>query len=262
MKTICFFNLKGGVGKTMTTANVAYLLGRYHKKNILCIDADSQGNLSQYFGVTPEKGTTTVDLLTGVFDPYATPIPLTKFPSVDIIPADSALMDYDVTALTTGKASSQAIDELRFAILESELEHTIYDYILIDCPPAFTAAASAALIAADEVVIPIRLDAFSTAGMAELMAQIRNMHRINPRINLRGILVTQFLKTPEEGAALQWLQEKSGLPVFGQVIRHSNRVGGSTFAKEPLEIFSRNCGAARDYRLFTADLVGGDEDGL
>ena len=55
MRTTAIFNLKGGVAKTITTSAMADILAIDHKKRVLVIDADGQGNLSQYFGVSPWK---------------------------------------------------------------------------------------------------------------------------------------------------------------------------------------------------------------
>ena len=70
MRTIAIFNLKGGVGKTITTATMAYCLANRHRKRVLVIDGDSQGNLSQYFDVAAEEGRSLVDLLEGNCEPY------------------------------------------------------------------------------------------------------------------------------------------------------------------------------------------------
>ena len=50
MKTISFINLKGGVAKTVTTANIGWLLAKEHKKRVLLIDMDAQGHLSRFWG--------------------------------------------------------------------------------------------------------------------------------------------------------------------------------------------------------------------
>ena len=51
MKTLAFINLKGGVGKTVSAANVAHILATVHHKKVLLVDADKQGNASRYFGL-------------------------------------------------------------------------------------------------------------------------------------------------------------------------------------------------------------------
>jgi len=261
MKTIAVLNLKGGVGKTVTTANVGHILAVSYGKKVLLIDGDSQGNLSQYFGVTPEEGATTVDLLESGAGYYPDFVTATDIPDIDIIPADMSLMDADVDAIKDGRCKYQAIVDLRDAIETDNTQERIYDYILIDCPPAFSAASTAALMAADEVIIPIRLDAFSTEGMGQLSAQIRNMQRINERIKLGGLLVTQFTRTTEEQNALAFLRDRSGLPVYKRIIRYSKRVSASTFARQPLAEFSPGSAAARDYKRFVDELVTAENGG-
>lgn len=263
MRTTAIFNLKGGVGKTLTTAAMADILAIDYKKRVLVIDADAQGNLTQYFGVDAEAGATTLDLLQGnhetVYRDWVSPA--RPDVSIDIVPADMSLIYADVDAIQDGRCNLHAMDDLRAAIDEDaaspdpECRAEAYDYLLIDCPPAFSAASSAALAAADDVVIPIRLDAFSTAGMAELMAQITNMRRINDRLRIAGILGTQYQRTPEEVSALEYLRNESGLPVFEHMIRQSPRVSGATFARVPLIQYSPQSGAAMDYRRFVAEYI-------
>ena len=129
--------------------------------------------------------------------------------------------------------------------------------------PAFSAASAAALVAADDVVIPIRLDAFSTSGMADLITQITNMQRVNPRLKVAGVLVTQYQGTREEWEALEYLRHYK-LPVWRRVIRRSGRVSAATYAQEPLIRFSPGCAAAQDYRAFVKEYMaqeGGKDDG-
>lgn len=79
MKTIAVLNFKGGVGKTVTTATLAYLLAKQGKR-ILLIDGDSQGNLSMSFGIDAEEGADTLALLTegaGYYPEFVTPTILT-----------------------------------------------------------------------------------------------------------------------------------------------------------------------------------------
>lgn len=272
MRTTAIFNLKGGVAKTITTAAMADILAIDYGKRVLVIDADAQGNLSRYFGVEAQEGCSTLDLLQGthetVYSDWVTPArPDTP---IDIIPADMTLMYADVDIHEGRMTSHHAVEELREAIEEDavspdpEVREVAYDYMLIDCPPSFSAASAAALVAADDVVIPIRLDAFSTSGMADLLAQVANMRRLNARLKVAGVLATQYQRTPEEQAALKYLRETSGLPVFKTQVRYSPRVGAATYAREPLIRFSPMSGASVDYRHFVAEYMaqeGGGSNG-
>ena len=127
-------------------------------------------------------------------------------------------------------------------------ERDVYDYCLVDCPPAFNAASAAALMAADEVIIPIKLDAFSLRGMTNLLRQIANMRQINPRLRLAGCLPTMWYKSDNIRQAEETLCS-SGLPVFPH-IRRTDKVDDMTFAQEPLLISSPRSAAGVDYRRF------------
>lgn len=122
-----------------------------------------------------------------------------------------------------------------------------YDYCLIDCPPAFNAASSAALIAADAVLIPVKLDAFALEGMANLLQQIQNMRRINPQLQVLGVLPVMWYKSESILQAERALRE-SGLRVLPR-IRRSDRVDDMTYAQAPLISCSPKSGPCKDYRV-------------
>lgn len=251
MKTVAIFNLKGGVGKTMTTACLADSLARYYKQRVLLVDADAQGNLSMYFGVHAQDGNSTLDLLTGNTEAmYRDFVCETNRPEIGIIPADMNLINADIG--TAERLNYRAIADLRDAVTEdAEVDDLAYDWILIDCPPSFSVAARAALMAADEVIIPVRCDKYSISGMAELITQVRGMKKINNRIHIGGVLITQYTKTPEEDEAIGAL--KKLLPVYQSPIRYSKRVGAATYSRTSLAEFSPTSAAARDYRKFTQE---------
>lgn len=190
MKTIAILNLKGGTAKTVTSATMARCLSAEHDMQVVLVDADQQGNLSQYFGVTntSECGNTW-------------------------------------TLLTEGAGYW----------------------------PDF--------VTADEVIIPIRLDLFSTAGMAELTRQVDSMRQINPRLRVAGILGTQYQRTAEEREIHRLLALESGLPVFRTLIRMSPPVPKSIAARESVLTFSPHCGAAKDYRAFVREYLEGIDNG-
>ena len=174
MKIICVMNLKGGTGKTVTADNLAAILADLHGKRVLLIDADHQGNTSSFFRW--EGGATLRDILTGEAEPYwRESVQITDIFTLDMIPADMSLAELDASPNFDPKRLWRLRDFL-MAVREDD----IYDYVVIDMPPAFSLAARAALVAADEVIVPIKLDAFSVKGMAELLRQLRSMERVNP----------------------------------------------------------------------------------
>lgn len=258
MRTIAIINLKGGVGKTVTAVNVAAILASEHQQRVLLIDADSQCNSTEFFGVESSKGNLADVLsLDNQHDAiYAsTCIQKTPFPGIDMLAASDALMDLDLSKIEDNTVNAKAIYSMATAF------HTQnrYDYMLIDCPPAFNAASAAALLAANEVIIPIKLDAFSLRGMANLMRQVANMRKINANLRVAGCLATMWYKDEAIASAEHQLRS-SGLPVFKTVIRRTSKVDRMTFSQQPLCIFSPRSSAGVDYRRFVREYMRGGQN--
>lgn len=258
IRTTAILNAKGGVAKTTTAINMAAILARNYGKRVLLIDADSQCNTTEFFGGSAEGGSMATILRDA--RNYDSPesvaicaIQETSFERVDLIPGDETLMDMDLSAASQGTVDTNVLRYLVEAVREE------YDYILIDCPPAFNAASAAALVAADDVVIPIKLDAFSLRGMINLTRQIKNMRKINPRLRIAGLLPTMWYKDSQIWEAEQQLTA-AGFRVFHH-IRRSDTVDKMTFRQEALLISSPKSGAGIDYRTFVAEYVGGADNG-
>ena len=178
----------------------------------------------------------------------------TDWDRLEILPASDALMDLDLTKIQTGGMSVAALKD---ALAD---QHERYDIVLIDCPPAFTASCAAALIAATDVLIPIKLDAFSVRGMTNLYQQVKNMRKLNPQLRVCGCLETMWTGNETD----QWADETlrhSLLPVFKQRIRATGKVGSMTFEQKPLREHSPKCAAAIDYRRFAKEYLGGVQNG-
>lgn len=260
IRTTAIMNLKGGVAKTTTTVNMAAILARDYGAQVLVVDADSQCNTTEFFGVKSEPfGNLSLILrqrpdVSTPFGAACACIQPTDYEGVYIIAGDESLMDLDLSKVELGRVS---INILRELVEEAD---GVYDYILIDCPPAFNAASAAALVAADDVVIPIKLDAFALRGMSNLMRQIKNMRKLNPRLKLAGLLPTMWYNDPQIRDAEEQLRD-AHLPVFPH-IRRSDKVDRMTFQQNPLLISSPNSAAGVDYRRFVAAYVRGGHDEL
>lgn len=256
MRTTAIMNQKGGTAKTVTAINTAALLAREYAQRVLLVDADSQANLTEFVTADLPDGLTPgglPDLLRGL---KAFPLP-TKLQNVSILHADETLMELDVTAVSAGKTNPMALADF----LEEQEDR--YDWCVVDCPPAFSAAAVAALVAADDVIIPIKIDAFGIRGMANLLEQIRNMQKLNPDLEIAGVLPTMTYPSEMQRKTERELRaslEAGGLRVFHH-IRRSTKVDESTFAQQALIYSSPKSGAARDYRTFVADLMAMQEGG-
>ena len=251
-------NLKGGTGKTVTTINAAAILAELHDSQVLAIDADSQASLTEFLQSRRASNLALggmSDLLRGMRAMALR----SKLPGVDLLAADETLMALDISAAGSGAADPMALANW---LRDREDE---YDHVLIDCPPAFSAAAMAALIAADDVVIPLKLDAFGIRGLANLMEQIRNMRRVNPDLRIAGVLPTMWYPDELQKKAEEDLRRSlaaCGVHCFHHV-RRSVKMDGSTFEQLPLLKFSPKSKTCWEYKLFVLDLLkGGEDDGV
>ena len=256
IRTTAILNLKGGVAKTVTTVNMAAILARDYNARVLLIDADSQCNCTEFFGGCSDRGNLS-DILR-LPESYPDPVTFcaecirgTSFDGVNMIPGDDSLMDLDLSKVELGRVRMNVLRQF------VEAADGLYDYILIDCPPAFNAASASSLVAADDVIIPIKLDAFSLRGMGNLMRQIKNMRKINPRLKLAGVLPTMWYRDQQIRDAEAQLAA-AGLPVYHH-IRRSDKVDRMTWQQDPLLVSSPNSAAGVDYRKFVAEYVGGAE---
>lgn len=247
MRTTIILNLKGGIAKTASTVNIAAILARDYQKRVLLVDADSQCNTTEFFGGDPADGNL-AEVLRHNGDDSAEfaviSIQPTGFEGIDLLAGDESLMDLDLTKVELQDVRATVLRDMVRMLAERDA----YDYCLVDCPPAFNAASAAALMAADEVIIPIKLDAFSLRGMTNLLRQITNMRQINPRLRLAGCLPTMWYRSDNIQQAEETLRA-SGLPVFPH-IRRTDKVDDMTFAQEPLLISSPRSAAGVDYRRF------------
>lgn len=254
MRIISIANFKGGTGKTTTAVNLAAELAELGRR-VLLIDADPQHNASTFYGGEYDWPTTLTDVLEGKAEPYwPDAISATGREGLDILPADMGLLRLDLAAIADG--SSEALRRLT-DFLDAVREDDAYDFVIFDCPPSFTAASVAALVNSDEVILPTRVDAFSRAGVEELICQIRSLGRSTKAAFRLLITMADQTNLCRQGAGA--LRE-SGLLVFQTEIRNCVKVGESTYARQPLCEYAPRCSAAADYRALVKEVVRDGEE--
>ena len=250
MKTIAIVNLKDGVGKTVTAVNVAAILATEYGQRVLLVDADPQANATQSL-LPPGEYNTLAGLLMGDEPYYENIVYESGIRGLSVLPADDDLRNLDADLLEGRRPHMGAIRDLRDALAEDDA----CDAMVIDCPPALSPACAAAIAASTDVVIPIKLDAYSVRGMNELTAQIQRLRRIYPDVHIAGCLPTVWYRcdTVEQGERL--LRENAPCRVFRSHIRRSPKVDESTWTGEPVVTWSPRSAAAQDYRAFVAELM-------
>ncbi len=193
--TIALSNQKGGVGKTTSAYVIATALKEMGYR-VLAVDMDPQGNLSFSLGADTESATI-YDVLKGELKPrYA----VQKSTLVDVIPSNILLssIELEFTGVRREFLLKEALDSLK----------GIYDYILIDSPPALGILTVNAFTAADYVLVPMLSDIFSLQGITQLEETIRRVRNYcNPDIQILGCSLPSTIPGP--GSAKRW-RERSG----------------------------------------------------
>lgn len=252
MKTFAIVNRKGGVGKTTTAVNLAYILVSSCKMRVLLIDADSQGDASSICANPSEGGLNAV--LRGEHDAFwENNIDHTDIEGLDLLACGEDLGDIDLQC-AAGMRKADYFALSRF--LEVVAEADEYDYCVIDCPPYYSVSCLNALTAADRVIIPADTTAYSAKGMAGLVKQIESIRTVVPGVRVSGCLVTGVRKSDVDTDAMAHLRDEPQLHVFRTVIRRSDEpVRASSWARQPVGQWSPWCNAARDYRAWVVELL-------
>ena len=252
MRVISIANFKGGTGKTATACNLAAILAREGKR-VLLIDADAQHNATDFFSGDPEDITLT-DMLEGNgMDVAADNVQETVRDNLDLLPADMGLLRLDLAAiLNQSNATQKRMDDF-IAALRQDGD---YDFIIVDCPPQFTAASVAALVNSDEIILPTKVDAFSRAGVIELINQLGlvglRILRPMPRVRVLVTMADRSRLTKQGEDLLR----RSGFEVFRTMIRSGVAVGESSYAKEPLFEYAPRSNPAQDYEALAKEVLG------
>lgn len=172
---------------------------------------------------------------------------------VDLI---SANMSLEGAEWEIQKGTDNQADRMK-SFLEKAAD--MYDYAIIDNPPSVSLCVVNALCASDKVIIPVTLDDWSLDGVEIISEQIRNLRQLNRNLQIAGVLITNFKKSFTTLAADEWLRKNCRHHIFETRIRYSQKVIESTYAKKPLEDFSKMSAAGIDYRYFVKEYLDGGQ---
>ncbi|TMC99138.1 MAG: ParA family protein [Chloroflexi bacterium] len=248
-RTIAVAMQKGGVGKTTTAVNLGAALAEIGQR-VLLIDLDAQGHLTLYMKPPAELEKTIYHLLV---DPDTTVTDVVQEAAqmgVHYIPADVELAGAD----------NQLINEIgRESILRDKLEpaQKRYDFIIIDCPPSLDLIVINALVAADEVLVPLQAEFLALKGMQELLITMERVkRRLNPRLELIGILPTLYKsRALHSQEVLAAVKEKYGDKVYDFGVTDSIRFAETPLAGMSILQYAKESDGAKAYRALAAKVM-------
>jgi chromosome partitioning protein len=239
--TITVLSQKGGTGKTTTVRTLADAYRRAGLE-VLCVDLDPQGNLSDYFDVPPDAAPTVADVLAGQ----------ARAPEAvhsDVLPANLGLAEAEL--VLAGKMGRELT--LKRGLREVK---RAYDLVLVDCPPSLGLLTVNALVAADHALITSEAEYFSLQGVEQALEVVElAKESLHPDLDWLGVVLNiADMRLVHSREALKSLQERFGSRVFESVIRRSVRYAESAERGVSILDYAPDLGA--DYLALAAEVLG------
>ncbi len=246
---IAICNQKGGVGKTTTTVNLGAALAELGQRTLL-VDLDPQAALTAYWGLEEDgAGPRIYELLIDDRTPAREAVRSVR-PQIDVIPAD-----IDLAAAEIELFSALGRERILRDVLAQVQDG--YDYLLVDCPPNLGLLTINALVACDQVIIPLQCEYFALRGLSMLLDTLHKVkRRLNPQSQIMGILPTMIdSRTRHAREVLEEVRRMFGQRVFTTVIKSSIRFAESTVAKQPILEYAPTHAGSRAYRDLAQEVL-------
>ena len=250
---ISVINQKGGVGKTTTVINLATALS-FQNKKVLVIDLDPQGNATTGFGMlTNENRSTVYDVLNGNCN-FEESIQDTKIQNLKIVSSNVDLSGLEVETANENRRAFLLKDKMEEFIHGNKND---FSYVFIDCPPSLSLLTVMALVVAKSLIVPLQAEFFALEGLSQLTKTIDRIKiKLNPQLDIRGVLLTMFdkrnkLSAEVDSEARKFFKSK----VYQTVIPRNVRLSEAPSHGTPVLIYDKSCSGSKSYLSFTEEFL-------
>src|SRR5919199_1148386 len=249
---IAVANQKGGVAKTTTVIHLGAALAELGKL-VLLVDLDPQGHLAEGFGIVSEQLRVEMsNVLEGSQRMTDIIMPGIR-PNLDLAPSNIRLSDMELTLVNV---------RFREYKLKRALEPVVqrYDYIFLDCPPSLGLLTVNALIAADQVLVPMASEYYSMLGVSLLMKTVQTLkHEANPNLRILGIIHTHHKRTLHAREVVARTRTELGdhTRVFETPINDSTRFTEASGQGKTVFEIAPEIEGAQAYRAIAEEIIYG-----
>ncbi len=255
-RVIALVNQKGGCGKTTTAVNLAACLA-VSRRHVLLLDLDPQANATVSLGVDPGSLSQTVYQVL-VDEPTADGAPLelagiitqSNVRNLDLAPSsiDLAAAELELSA-RIGRENS-----LRKKLAPQREK---YQYILIDTPPSLGLLTLNALVACEEVIIPIQTHYYALLGMRQLLRTLKAVkEEVGHEIEIAGVVPTMYdARTSISKEIIQGIRDYFGDKVFSSAIHFNIKLVESSMVGVPVFVHQPTSRGAQEYMSLAKEVM-------
>lgn len=262
MQTIAIINQKGGVGKSTTAAAIgAGLILKGYK--VLFIDLDAQGNISHTLRATPNSS----GIMAMLQEPEIVRQTIEELPTAAITGSKERKGAAAVYGIIASSNKLSAADTLldsvgkEYRLKEAlELIEPLYDYCIIDTPPALGILTVNALTAATAAIVPAQADIYSLQGIAQLSNTVNTIKKYcNPELAILGIVLTRYnsraIISRELAELISSTAAKLNTKAYSTKIRECTAIKESQAVRECIYTYAPKSNAAADYSALLSEII-------
>ncbi len=253
MNIVAIANQKGGCGKTTTAINLAAALGETGHRTLL-VDADPQGHASLGLGQRKQDDP-------GLYEVFALDFPLADAiithvcNGVDLVPATISLAAVEHVLSDMPKRERQLTDHLQTV-------KSIYNFVIIDCPPSLSLLSINAIRAANRVIVPIDMSLFSIDGierLSETVDLVAQKYNLDIDINILPTLVDNRTRLCRKFLLGVWERYQDNM--LASIIHNTVRLKEAVCEGQSIIHFDKNSIATKDYMELADEVIrrSGDE---
>lgn len=248
MRTVAVAMQKGGSGKTTTTVNLAAALAEKGKR-VLVVDVDPQANATSWFGVRDAgKGVFAALCENGSLSDI---LVRTGTEGVDLVPSSAWLVGAEKAL--AGEVGAETLLRRRLRTVADS-----YDAALIDTPPTLGVLTVGALVAADEVLVPVEAHVMALNGLAQLLQTVDAVRdRLNEGLRILGVAACRVdMRTRHSQEVVDELRKRFPAETFRTVVRENVRLAEAPSFGQPVTAYDTRSAGAEDHRALAAEILG------